>query len=167
MTGWPGRGGWWWRAATLGLVTFLLGGARGAWAQAETRTSPFNLEVTNVCTGEVLLCEGTTRVTEYHHVDERSGVHYIFELLTYASCEGTSGTRCHFQQNVTGAQEIFFMADGGAAYTGENYLRVVCAGPGNDFDASLRWHQTFNNNGDLTNSRYELEGRACREPGAG
>jgi hypothetical protein len=151
-------------ALAAGLLTLTLL-AKPAQAQAETFTDtfqgPLTRLVTNPCTGEEVLLEGTQNLVVHTTIDANGGFHFLTRGNAEVQGESASGVKYVAHQTLQERSN----SESATTLTFTNNLQVIRQGSAtptpDDFVIKQVTHVTVNANGEITSVVNEFNEEPC------
>jgi hypothetical protein len=150
-------------ALAAGLLTLTLL-AKPAQAQAETFKDsvrePFTALVTNPCTGEDVLLEGTQHLVVHTTIDANGGFH--FQSWGNAQLQGESASGAKYVAHQTLHERI--NSEAASNFTRTDTIQIIRQGSAtstDDFVIKQVQHVTVNANGEITSMFNEFNEEPC------
>ena len=156
-------------ALAAGLLTLTLL-AKPAQAQAETFKDsfqgPLTKLVTNPCTKEEVLLEGTQNLLVHTTIDANGGAHILIRgNSAQLQGESASGVKYVAHQTINQILNGSFSSETGTTFTVTNTLQVIRQGSAtptpDDFVLNQVTHVTLNANGEITSVVNEFNQEEC------
>ena len=143
-------------ALAAGLLSLALG-AKPTQAQAVTDTinerTPFEFQIPDPCTGELVFIEGTQHIVSNDTQDSTGESHLKGHVNLQAQGESASGAKYVAARTTNDHQNLDGTSESAENFTFTQTLQFIRKGsetPEDDFQAQFLFHATRNANGEFT-----------------